>query len=216
MTPRLKRYYPEATFDGKKAGSFGLTGCFSFYPAKVLGAAGDAGIMVTDDKEMEEKVRLFRDHGRATKKDIAFYGYNSRLDNLQAAILNVKFRYMPRWIERRRELAGLYQEGLKDIPYIKLPPPPETQGRYFDTYQNYILRAQERERLVEHLGKCDIEILISFAKPIHFQETLGLTHFRLPMTEQLAKEVVSLPMYPELGNEQVAYVVESIRNFYMG
>lgn len=205
-----------ATFDGQKAGSFGLTGCFSFYPAKILGAAGDAGIMVTDDKELAEKIRLFRDHGRETKEDTAFFGFNSRLDNLQAAILNAKFGHIPHWIERRRKLARLYHEGLEDIPYIKLPPSPEPQDRYFDVYQNYVVCAQERDRLVEHLSKCSIETLISWAKPIHFQKTLGLGHFNLPMTEQLSKEVVSLPMYAELGNEQVEFVIESVRNFYMG
>lgn len=202
-----------ASVNGKKAGTFGLVGCFSFYPAKILGAAGDGGLVVTNDKKLAEKIRLFRDHGRETKEDIAFFGFNSRLDNLQAAILNVKFSYLSGWIERRRELAQLYHEGLANIPALKLPPPPEPQGQYFDVYQNYVVRAQERDRLVEHLRQRGIETLVSLAKPIHSQKALGLGHFRLPMTEQLSKEVVSLPMYAELSNEQVEYVVDSVREF---
>lgn len=203
-----------ASVDGKKAGTFGSASCFSFYPAKLLGAAGDAGVLVTDDEGLAEKVRLFRDHGRETKEDIAFFGFNSRLDNLQAAILNVKLKYLPSWIERRRELARLYHEGLADIPDVKLPPPPESQGRYFDVYQNYVVRARERDRLVEHLRECGIEILVSLAKPVHAQPALGLGHFRLPMTDQLSKEVLSLPMYVELSNEQVEFVIDSVRSFY--
>ena len=171
--------------------------------------------MVTNDRGIAEKIRLLRDHGQQrTTGDILCFGFNSRLDNLQAAILNVKLKHLPQWIERRRELAGLYNKGLVDIPDIKLPPPPESQGRYFDVYQNYVVRAQERDRLVEHLKKCGIETLVALAKPVHLQETLGLGHFRLPVTEQLSREVVSLPMYAELSNEQVELVIDSVREFY--
>ncbi|MBI2328723.1 MAG: DegT/DnrJ/EryC1/StrS family aminotransferase, partial [Chloroflexi bacterium] len=152
-----------AAFDGKKAGSFGLTGCFSFYPAKILGGIGDGGIVVTDDSELAEKIRLLRDHGRETKEDIAFFGFNSRLDNLQAAILDVKLKHLPQWIERRRELALVYEQGLCAIPQITTPPPPQP-GRYFDVYTNYVVRAEERDKLVSHLGQCGIEILISWPK----------------------------------------------------
>lgn len=204
-----------ASFDGKKAGSFGLTGCFSFYPAKILGGFGDGGIVVTNDRELAEKIRLFRDHGQQRAiGDILYYGFNSRLDNLQAAILDVKLKHLPDWIERRRELARFYHKGLSDMPYIKLPPPPEPQGHYFDVYQNYVVRAQERDELAAHLRDCGIEVLISWSKPIHHHQALGLGHFHLPETERISKEVISLPLYPELGNEQVEFVVESIHQFY--
>ncbi len=205
-----------ATFDGKKAGSFGLAGCFSFYPAKLLGAAGDAGLVATNDKELDKNVRLFRDHGRRTKDEFDCFGFNSRLDNLQAAILNVKFRYLPQWIERRRELAGMYHHGLSDLPYLKLPPLPQSQGRYFDVCQNYVIRAQQRDGLVEYLRECGVEILVSNPIPVHHQKALGLSHFHLPLTEQLAEEVVSLPMNAELSNEQVQFVIDSVRKFYKG
>jgi len=204
-----------AAFDGKKAGSFGLTGCFSFYPAKMLGAAGDGGLVVTDDKEIAEKIRLLRDHNQQrTTGDILGYGFNSRLDNLQAAILNVKLKYLPKWIERRRELASLYYQGLSDLHQLILPPPPEPQGRFYDVYQNYVIRSRERDRLVAHLRAAGIEILISWPKPVHKQRSLGLDHFHLPKTEQISNEVLSLPLYPELSNEKVDYVIETISDFY--
>jgi dTDP-4-amino-4,6-dideoxygalactose transaminase len=203
-----------ASEDGGKASTFGLAGCFSFYPAKLLGAFGDAGIVVSNDNSLAEYVGLLRDHGRETKDDISLFGFNSRLDNLQAAILNVKLRYVPRWIERRREIAGLYHEGLSDIEQLTLPPPPETEGRYFDVYQNYVIRSRKREQLVEYLSRCGIEILVVLAKPVHQQAALGLNHLRLPITEQVSEEVLSLPMYPELSDEQVEYVIESIHQFY--
>lgn len=203
-----------ANFDGKKAGSFGLTGCFSLYPAKMLGAAGDAGLVLTDNEEIAERIRCYRDHGRSDKEKIAFFGFNSRLDNIQAAILNVKFKYLPQWIDRRRELAQLYYQGLSDLPSLKLLPPPEIQSHFFDVYQNYVIQAQERDRLVTYLEERGIEVLISWPIPLHHQEALGLKHFQLPRTEKIAKEVVSLPMNTEISNEQVEYVVESVRRFY--
>lgn len=203
-----------ATFDGKKAGSFGLASGFSFYPAKGLGAYGDAGMAVTDDAEIARCIRLYRDHGRETKEDFALYGFNSRLDNLQAAILNMKFQYFPQWIERRRGIATMYQEGLTGIAQLKLPPPPETGGRYFDTYQNYVIRAPERDKLAAFLKDAGVETLISVPKPYHFQPALKLGQFRLPVTEQVAKEALSLPMYPELDNSQVGIVIDAVRKFF--
>ncbi len=113
-----------ATFDGKRAGAIGLTGCFSFYPAKTLGAFGDGGMLTTNSAEIADKMRLLRDHGqqRATG-EIHFYGFNSRLDNLQAAILDVKLKHLPQWIEQRRELAGRYERGLAGLSQVKTPPP---------------------------------------------------------------------------------------------
>jgi dTDP-4-amino-4,6-dideoxygalactose transaminase len=203
-----------ASLNGNKAGAFGLTSCYSFYPAKILGAAGDGGMVVTNDKNLAEKVWLLRDHGRETKDDIALFGFNSRLDNLQAAILNVKFKYLTQWIDRRRELAKLYHKGLEDIPNIVLPPPPEPTGGYFDVYQNYVVRAQERDSLTEYLRKNGIETLISSPTPNHFQKALGLGRFHLPRTEQFAGEVISLPMNTEISNEQIECVIDSIQAFY--
>lgn len=204
-----------ATFDGKGAGSFGLTGCFSFYPAKMLGAAGDGGIAVTNNEEIAERIRLLRDHGyQRSTGDILCYGYNSRLDNIQGAILDVKLKYLPEWIERRRELARLYHQGLSDLQEIKLPPQPDSDVRFFDVYQNYVIRAKERDRLVNYLKESGIEVLVSWPKPMHHHTALGLENFHLPKTEHLSNEVLSLPMYPELNVEQVKFTIDAICKFY--
>ena len=202
-----------AIFDEKKAGSVGLTGCFSFYPAKMMGAAGDGGIVVTNDKEIAEKIQLLRDHGyQRSTGDILYYGYNSRLDNIQAAILDVKLKYLSKWIGRRQEIANLYSQGLSNLQKIKLPFC--SDDHFFDVYQNYVIRSRERDKLVAHLEKSGIEILVSWSKPLHHHDVLGLKHFILPKTEQISNEVLSLPMYPELSNEQVKYVIVSIHKFY--
>jgi dTDP-4-amino-4,6-dideoxygalactose transaminase len=206
-----------ASFDGKKAGAFGLTGCFSFYPAKVLGTVGDGGMLVTNSKDVAGKVRLLRDHGvQRTTGDILFYGFNSRLDNLHAAILDIKLKHLPQWIERRRELANIYHRGLSNLVHIKLPVPPDPQSHYFDVFTNYVIRARERDRLVAHLKEQGIEVLISWPKPMHHHDALNLRHFKLPMTEQISREVVSLPLFPELSNEQTEFVIDAIHKFYRG
>ncbi len=202
-------------FDGKKAGVLGLAGCFSFFPAKILGAAGDGGLVCTNKKSLAEKLYLLRDHGRKNKNDLAFYGFNSRLDNIQAAILNLKLKYLPGWLERRREIATIYHNGLQNINAIKLPPEPSNTSRYFDVFQNYVIRAKNRNTLVKHLRDKGVETLISWPKPTHKHKALGLQHFKLPMTEKISKEVVSLPMHTELTNKQIKYVIESVKAFYV-
>lgn len=200
-----------ASFENKKAGSFGLAGCFSFYPAKLLGTAGDGGAVVTDDEGMAEKIRLLRNHGQKPP-EIVCYGGTSRLHNLQAAILNVKFKYIPQWTERRREIAGIYDAGLKGVLQLRLPPQPDEKHR--DVFQNYVISAQKRDELFRFLKEKGVETLIKDPIANHLHPQLGLSHFKLPLTEKLANEVISLPMYPELTNEQIKYVIESIVEFY--
>jgi len=207
----------EASCDGRKAGTFGLAGCFSLYPMKILGATGDGGFAVTNNEELAERIYQLRDHGqRRSTGEILLFGFNSRLDNLQAAILNVKLRHVPQWIARRREVAALYHQGLSDLQELKLPPAPQSQGRFFDVFQNYVIRAKERNRLVVHLEKSGIEVLASWylSKPLHHHEVLNLRHFHLPKTEQFAKEAVSLPLNSEISDEQVEFVINSVRKFY--
>jgi aminotransferase EvaB len=204
-----------ATFNGKKAGSFGLASCFSFYPAKMLGTAGDGGMVVTDSEEAAARLRALRDNGRVMGQDeVVCYGFNSRLDNLHAAMLNVKLKYLPGWIERRREIARLYDRGLSDLPQIKLPPAPQNGGPYFDVYQNYVIRCQERDRLAAHLRDSGVEVLISWPIPMHHQKALALGHFHLPETERISREVISLPCYPELSDDKAEYVIEAVHGFY--
>ncbi|MDP2909762.1 MAG: DegT/DnrJ/EryC1/StrS family aminotransferase [bacterium] len=201
-----------AEYKRKKGGSFGLAGCFSFYPAKILGAAGDGGAVTTDNPEITDKIRILRNHGQKTKTEIVDYGFTSRLHNLQAAILNVKLKYLDGWVERRREIAGIYNEGLKNIEGVKIPFI-DGNGRK-DAFQNYVLKAEKRNELFEFLKEREVETLVKDPVPNHWHEKLGLKDFKLPVTERLAKEVVSLPMYPELTDEQIQYIVERVREFY--
>jgi len=202
-----------AEFQGRKAGSFGRAAGFSLYPAKVLGTFGDGGVMTTNDERIAEKVRLLRDHGQKTKTELLGYGFNSRLDNLQAAILNVKLKYFPGWIQRRREIAGLYYTGLSGISQIQLPP--RSDETHLDVYQNYVLRVERRDELFSYLKEKGVETLMKDPIALHHHSSLGLSHFSLPYTEQLAKEVISLPCYPELSNEEAEYVIQAVKSFYV-
>ena len=204
-----------ATFDGRKAGSYGITGCFSLYPMKILGGTGDGGVAVSNDEKTAEAIRYLRDHSQDRKTgDILGFGYNSRLDNFQAALLSVKLNHLSEWIERRREVALIYHKGLECIPQVMLPPGPDEDARFYDVYQNYVIRAKDRDELVKHLEQKGIETLISWPKPTHKHEALGLQHFVLPVTERMSREVVSLPMNTEITDQQVGYVINCIGEFY--
>ncbi|MDD5065514.1 MAG: DegT/DnrJ/EryC1/StrS family aminotransferase [bacterium] len=204
-----------AKFDGQTAGSIGLTGCFSMYPFKILGGPGDGGILVTNDKAIEEKIRLYRDHSLNRKTmEIVNFGFNSRLDNFHAAILNVKLKYLPNWIIRRREVAKIYQDGLRDVKEITLPLILDENPSFHDVFQNYVITCKERDQLAGFFTENGIETLISWRIPMHFHKGLNLNHFKLPETERISREVVSLPMNTEITNDQVQYVVETIRKFY--
>ena len=200
------------SFKGTKGGAFGIAGCFSFYPAKLLGAYGDAGAVVTNSEEIADKIKLLRNHGRMENGDIAAWSFNCRLDNLHAAILDLKLNYVPTWIERRREIAGLYHEQLSDIPQLQLPPQPKTNDSYFDVFQNYEIEVEDRDNLVAHLKELGIETMVSWGgKGVHQFKALGLNHYHLPRTESMFRRV---PMNPELTNEQVEYVADVVRRFY--
>ncbi|MDD5679962.1 MAG: DegT/DnrJ/EryC1/StrS family aminotransferase [Candidatus Omnitrophica bacterium] len=203
-----------AKFNGRMAGSFGSASAFSFYPAKILGGYGDGGALATNSEEIYKHAVLLRDHGQRTKTEVVCYGFTSRLDNLHAAILNVKFRQLPKWIKRRREIAKIYHEGLKNVIGIKLPPPPEGSTCYYDVYQNYVIRAGRRDKLAEYLRNSSIEILIKDPVALHRQKGLGLSGFDLPVSEKLAGQVISLPIYPELTNRQIEYTIDQVSKFY--
>ena len=202
-----------AEFKGRKCASFGDSGIFSFYPAKMLGAAGDGGIICTDNEGLARKIKAFRDNGRVESvNSIECFGWCTRLDNLQAAILSMKFNYFPQWIERRRQIAKLYDEGLSGIEDLLLPT--HHHKDYFDVYQNYVIRSQRRNDLAQYLRNSGIEVLISWPTPIHKQKALGLQRFNLPMTERVSGEVLSLPMYPELNNEELSLVIDTVKIFF--
>ncbi|MDD5144806.1 MAG: DegT/DnrJ/EryC1/StrS family aminotransferase [Candidatus Pacebacteria bacterium] len=207
-----------AKFNNKNAGTFGSASCYSFYPAKILGSAGDAGAVITDDENIAQKIRLYRNHCQRKnaegKVEFLCFGETSRLHNLQAAILNVKLKYVSSWIERRRGIAKIYQNRLASVKGIKLPPAPDSDSKYFDVFQNYVLQAEKRDELSSFLKENGVETLIKDPIANHLQPAFNLSHFKLSFSEKLADKVISLPMYPELNNEQVEYAAQKVCDFY--
>ena len=202
-----------AEFKGKKCASFGDTSIFSFYPAKMLGTVGDGGMICTNDDALARKLRAFRDNGRVDTVDvIECFGWCTRLDNLHAAILSMKFKYYEKWIKRRREIAKMYDRGLSGVGDVIIHP--KANSDYVDVYQNYVIRSKKRDALVKHLRHSGVEVLISWPIPLHKQNTLKLDHFSLPMTERISDEVFSLPMYPELKENEVEFVIDTVKRFF--
>jgi len=202
-----------AKFKGKMCGSFGDTSIFSFYPAKILGTAGDGGMVCTNDDGLARKLRAFRDNGRVDSVEvIECFGWCSRLDNLHAALLSMKFKHFEKWVTRRREIAYMYDKGLSGIDDLLAHP--RSNSDYFDVYQNYVIRSKKRDDLVNHLRNSGVEVLISWPKPLHKQKALNLSQFNLPKTEQISREVLSLPIYPELTDSEVGIVIDAIKDFY--
>jgi dTDP-4-amino-4,6-dideoxygalactose transaminase len=203
-----------ATFDGRVAGTFGLASTYSFYPAKMLGALGDAGAVLTDDEPLADRLRVLRDHGRVGQSDLDGWGYNCRLDNLQAAILGWRLARLPEGIERRREIARRYTRLLSGLPDIEIPVGPDDDPQRRDVYQNYPITTDWRDPLAAHLRADGIETLISWPIALHRQPGLRLGHHRLPRTEALCDRVLSLPLHVELTDDQVEYVATSVRRFF--
>ena len=203
-----------ATLGGRTAGTFGWASTYSFYPAKMLGAMGDGGAVLTDDPALAERLRQLRDHGRVTKSDVDGWGYNCRLDNLQAAILDWRLSQLPAWIDRRREVARMYTAMLGDLDRLELPTGPDDDRQRGDVFQNYPVTTDHRDALAEHLRNDGVETLVSWPVPVHRQRGLGLDHWRLPQTERLCQRVLSLPMHAELEDRHVEYVASSVRRFF--
>jgi dTDP-4-amino-4,6-dideoxygalactose transaminase len=202
-----------ATVDGKGAGAWGLTGCFSFYPFKILGAYGDAGAITTNSEEVATWVRRMRYNGEDRHTgEYHGHGYTCILDNLQAAFLDVKLKKMPEWIKRRQAIANRYHESLSDLQNLFLPH--DGRKNFTHVYQNYTLRAKEGDAFSEHMKKNGVEVLTQFRKPYYKHEALNLVDRGFSETEQLSKEVCSLPMNVELTDAEVDYVIEVVRSFY--
>jgi dTDP-4-amino-4,6-dideoxygalactose transaminase len=202
-------------FKGRNAGTFGIAAEFSFYPAKVLGCFGDGGGLTTNDSAMARKMSLLRDHGRDENGLVVTWGLNSRLDNLQAAVLNVKFQQLEAEIERRREIARLYREGLRDLEDFVLPPGPDDDPDHFDVYQNYEVESGQRDALRKQLEEDGIRTIIQRAgKPVHQFERLGFDGVNLPVTDRLFTRCFLLPMNTSLTNEEVEYICDRIRRFH--
>jgi dTDP-4-amino-4,6-dideoxygalactose transaminase len=198
--------------NGKKAGSLGDLACFSFYPTKNLGAYGDGGMVVTNDRKWAERVRLLRNYGQETKYRHLLKGSNSRLDELQAAILRIKLNYLDRWNEMRREKAGIYAEMLKETGFVL--PIEKEWARH--VYHLYVVRVQGRDSLQVFLKERGMDTLIHYPIPIHLQEAcreLSCPKGNLPITEKCAGEVLSLPFFPEISEEEIEEVRSGIRGY---
>ena len=201
-------------FKGRCAGTFGLTGVVSFYPAKTLGCFGDGGIVFTDDDQIYRKLLLMRDHGRDENGDVVMWGLNSRLDNLQAAILDFKLSYYDQEVARRREIASLYQDLLGGIKDLVLPPAPDSDPDHYDIFQNYEIEAERREELRSYLEANGIGTLIQWGgKAVHQFNNLGFS-MHLPYTERMFTRCLMLPINTSLSDEDVQYVATTIRDFY--
>ena len=202
-------------YKGRGAGTFGAAGTFSFYPAKVLGCFGDGGAIVTNDDAVAGRVSLLRDHGRDEDGEVVAWGTNSRLDNIQAAILNLKLKTYPQEMERRREIARMYDNELSGIEQLRLPPGPDSDENHFDVYQNYELQADKRDELKEHLETRGIRTIIQWnGKAVHQFAGLGFDKLSLPVTEEMFRKFLMLPMNTSLTDEDVQYVIEQISDFY--
>lgn len=201
-------------FKGRFAGTFGVAGAFSFYPSKTLGCFGDGGAVVTNDDAVAEQLKLLRDHGRGPDGKVWEFGYNSRLDNVQAAVLLLKLQNYDEAVAKRRELARHYHEALKDVSEILLPPGPDESADHFDIYQNYEIEARDRDRLRAYLAAEGVKTIIQWGgHVIHQFEKLGLNS-DLPYAEAMSAKFMLLPMNTSLSNEDVDYVSEKIRQFY--
>ncbi|MCK4353175.1 DegT/DnrJ/EryC1/StrS family aminotransferase [candidate division WOR-3 bacterium] len=201
-----------AEYKGKKVGSIGDIGCFSFYPTKNLGAYGDGGIVVTDNEKIAEKVRMLRNYGEKEKYKAQLKGYNSRLDELQAAILIVKLKKLDKWNEKRREIAELYSSLIKN-PAIMTP----NEAPYAKhVYHLYVVRSKTRSKLKNYLKSQGIETIIHYPLPVHLQDAyqgLGYKVGSLPVSERIANEVLSLPLYPELSDKEIDYIIKCINSY---
>jgi len=202
-----------SSIDGKMAGSWGLTGCWSFYPFKILGGYGDGGAITTNDPKVAEFATRMRYNGEDRETgEYHGHGFTCLLDNLQAAFLDVKLRYLPEWIKRRKMIAKRYQEELSGIPDLLLP---HYDRPGFDhVYQNYTVRSLQGDDFSNYLKQNGIEVLTQFRKPYYKHEALDLVDRGFPETEALSREVCSLPMCVELEKAEIDYVIKIVRAFY--
>lgn len=201
-----------AEYKGQRVGGIGDAGCFSFYPSKNLGAYGDGGAVVTNDERIADKVRMLRDHGRHEKYTHEIEGYNSRLDGLQAAILSVKLKYLDEWNEKRRRLASIYDELLSSINGVDIP---KNKDIVTPVYHLYVIRVRNRDSLRKKLKQeNNIQTGIHYPTPLHLQPAfayLGLGKGSFPIAEEAASSILSLPLYPEMTQEQAEAVADAIK-----
>lgn len=200
-------------YKGKKAGSVGDAGAISFYPGKNLGCFGDGGMVVTSDPEIRDKVKLLRDHGSSKRYYHAVIGYNSRLDNLQAAVLNIKLAHLDKWIEKRIENAEFFNKALKGYPVVT----PRTPEGYRHSFHLYVLRSGRAKEAIHYLNENGIEARVYYPLPLHLQECfkpLGYKAGDFPEAERVSRESFAVPVYPELTAEEKNHIIVKIKGFF--
>lgn len=199
-----------AVYKGRQAGSMGDTGALSFFPSKNLGGFGDGGMVITNNKEIADKVRILRVHGSKIRYIHSVIGANSRLDALQAAVLRVKLKYLDKWLDGRRKVAKYYNERLKDLPVITPYAPPGN----IHTYHLYVLRVKPSpEKLAKFLNDAGVEARTYYPVPLHLQECykgLGYKKGSLPESESASPQTVAIPLYPELGAKEQKFITDHI------
>jgi dTDP-4-amino-4,6-dideoxygalactose transaminase len=205
-----------AEYMGKKIGGIGNIGTFSFYPGKNLGAYGEAGAVSTNDEELFNKMLRFRQHGSVEKYVHDMEGHNYRMEEIQAGVLNIKMKYIAEWTDRRRAAAEIYTKTLSemDLDSVVTPYHPE---HIKPVYHLYIIRAKNRDKLMKYLGDKGVQTGLHYPIPLHMQKAydyLGYKQGDFPVAEACCKEIVSIPMFPEITEEQINYVCRSINNFY--
>ncbi|MBP1712312.1 MAG: DegT/DnrJ/EryC1/StrS aminotransferase [Deltaproteobacteria bacterium] len=203
----------------KKTGSMGLAAAFSFYPGKNLGACGEGGAVTTNDELIANKIRMIRDHGQAKKYYHDLEGYNGRLDAIQAGLLGIKLKSLPEWNEKRRQNAAFYTKYFSQPPTSCPLLPPFIPDWAKPVFHLYIARVAQREKLQAYLNENGIGTGLHYPVPVHLQKAYqgkGYKEGDYPITEKVSKEIISLPMFPELTKEQIGFVVEKINDFYKG
>jgi dTDP-4-amino-4,6-dideoxygalactose transaminase len=202
-----------ARYKGKRVGSMGMGGCFSFYPSKNLTVFGDGGILVTSDDEMARTCRMLRDHGRKEKYEHELVGYNLRFNEIQGAVGRLQLRRLDGFNESRRRIAQWYNDGLKGIPVIT----PQAKDWAEPVFHLYVIQTPDRDKLADFLKEKEVQTGIHYPIPNHQQpavkNALGLQP-KLKKTEEVARKILSLPMYPELEKEKVDFVCKAIREFF--
>lgn len=202
-----------ASVGDRKVGACGDVGCFSFYPTKNLGAMGDGGAATTDRADLARKMRMLRVHGSEDATEHSVVGFNSRLDTIQAAVLRVKIRHLPRWTEERRRNADFFDDAFSDLP-VRTPP---RLAAAPSVYHQYTIRTPDRDALRKHLGEKGVGSGVYYPVPLHLQPcfaTLGHGPGDFPVAERAAGEVLSIPVFPGLTTEERDHVVKSVRSFY--
>jgi len=200
-----------AQYKSKKVGTLSDVACFSFFPSKNLGAYGDAGMVLTNNKDIAEKVSMLRNHGRIEKYEHVIEGYNERMDTLQAAILRVKLKHLENWTEQRREHARLYNDLLKNVEEVTVP---RDHPDYKSVYHLYVIRINNREKVRKYLGGKGVATGVHYPIPLHLQPAysfLGYKRGDFQITEAHSQTILSLPLFPELTKKEVVYIVESIK-----